>query len=91
MLQRAPISLNDLADEYEIKYGVKAGTAAANLFRGIDKYLVNGVYTIDQKSLPPEQHNRMLEVLTEDFYTLEDLQRIYEREFPEEKGHILNA
>ena len=91
LLQCAPISIYDFADEYEKKYGVKAATAMGNLFHSIDTYLINGVYTIDQESLPLEQHNHMQEVLTEDFYTLEDMQRIYEREFPEEKGHILNA
>lgn len=84
LLQCAPVSALDFAQAYENRYGVKSATALSNYFHCIDPYLINGIYTIDQECLPMEQHDRMKEVLTEDFYTLSDIQRLYQREFPNE-------
>lgn len=88
LLQCAPIPASDFAKEYENEYGVKAATAAGNCLHCIDPYLVGGIYTIDQESLPLDKHNHMKEVLSEEFYTLADIQRLYQREFPRDNRRL---
>ena len=91
MLQCAPISNTELAQRYEETYGIKAATVLGYYFRCIDDYFYKGMYTITQESLSREQFDRMQEVLINDFYTIADIQRIFEREFPGAKRSLVNS
>lgn len=91
LLQYAPVSAVDLAQRYEEVYGVKAATVRGRLFACINDYEYQGMYTITQESLTQEQYRRMSEVLTEDFYFLSEIQRLFLREFPGANRSLANT
>lgn len=83
LIQYAPISAEGLASKYEDTYGMKASSVMANYFDGLDVYYYDGVYSITSDNLPQTHFKRMKAVLTESFYTIQDIKRIYLREFPD--------
>ncbi|GHU90450.1 hypothetical protein FACS1894202_10260 [Clostridia bacterium] len=91
LMQLAPISNNDFAAAYEREYGVLSGTVLANYVSCISEYLVDGVYRIDMPPLPIEHKMRMNTILTEDFYQIDDIARLYLREFPAADRSNINA
>lgn len=82
LLQHSPISVEDLGKQYEEEYGVKASTAVGTYFKGIDSYFYQGMYTIDTTDLPEECINFLQGVLTDDFYWVSEIKRIYKQEYP---------
>lgn len=90
LLQYAPITAEDLANRYEEEYGVKALTVRGNYLRALDHYFYKGVYSIDYAALPSIQFARMQMVLDRDFYTIQDVKRLYKREFPNSDESLLN-
>ncbi|WP_295752561.1 DNA-directed RNA polymerase subunit alpha C-terminal domain-containing protein [uncultured Oscillibacter sp.] len=86
----SPIANTDLAQRYEEAYGVKSATALGSYFACIDPYFHNGVYRLDQPPLPEEQQRRMAALLTEDFYRMADIRRLYRQEFPQTNPEDLN-
>ena len=88
--QYAPISNTELAERYEERYGVKASTALANYFDCIAPFFHNGIYRMDQPPLPPEQEEHLSGILTDDFYTLSELRRIYLREYHDGDLSLIN-
>ena len=90
LLQYAPIDIEELANKYEEEYGVKAGTVRGSYLRDIEQYLCNRRYSIDYAALSEIQFDRMKNVLTNDFYVIEDVKNIYKREFPESDESLIN-
>lgn len=90
LLQYAPITADDLAKHYEEEYGVKAGTVRGSYLRELDAYFYKGVYSVDYAAMPSIQFDRMKTVLHRDFYTLQEVKRLYKREFPASDGSLLN-
>lgn len=90
LIQYAPISAEGLAAKYEDIYGIKAASALANYFSGLDAYYYNGIYSIASDNLPQNHFERMKTVLTEMFYTISDVKRIYLREFPDANTANIN-
>lgn len=91
LTQVAPISNIDLAKKYEEQYGARWDTALANYFSCIDQFFHNGVYRLDQPVLPEDQHQRLALLLSEDLYTLAEIKRIYQREYPEGNPALINS
>ena len=90
LLQYAPVSAEELAQKYEEAYGTKAATVMGSLFRKINDYYYNGMYTIDAESLPFDQFSRMQEILDQDYYTISDVKRLYHREFLDANTEQIN-
>ncbi len=90
LLQHAPIKADDLAERYEEEYGVKAATVRGGYFTELDPYFYQGVYSVDYAVLPEIQLQHMKKVLTQDFYTIQDAKRLYQREFPNSDSAMLN-
>lgn len=90
LLQYAPISGEDFADRYEEAYGIKASTVLANYMAAFDPYYFNGVYSVDFAALPAIQFNRMKVILDRDFYTIQEVKRLYKREFPHSDESLIN-
>ena len=82
LLQCAPISPERFASLYEDIYGVKAPYVTSMYMKNFAKYLFNGEYVLDLQDLPENEYVALHKILTEDYYTLRDIQRIYLREFP---------
>lgn len=83
LVQYAPITNTALAKRYEETYGAKSSTVLGSYFSCIDSYLHNSVYRIDLPPLPQHQQERMAALLTEDYYSLAEIRRLYRREFPQ--------
>lgn len=83
LLQYAPISAENLSVKYEEAYGIKAASVLANYLGNLDVYYYNGMYSITSDNLPPLQFDRMRSVLTDAFYTIPDVRRLFLREFPD--------
>lgn len=90
LLQYAPISAEGLATKYEETYGVKAMTVLSNYMAAFDVYFYEGVYSITSKDLVPQQFERMTSVLTDDYYPITEVKRLYLREFPQENVANIN-
>lgn len=90
LLQYAPIAADDLAMRYEEEYGVKAATVRGSYLRELEHYYYNGIYSVDYAALPSIQFARMQMVLDRDFYTIQDVKRLYKREFPHSDESLLN-
>ena len=82
LLQNAPISGEELAEKYEEAYGVKAASVLANYMAAFDEYYYDGKYSVSSDYLPANEFNRMQIVLTDDFYPMSEVKRLYTREFP---------
>lgn len=90
LLQYAPIAADDLAMRYEEEYGVKAATVRGSYLRELEHYFYKGIYSVDYAALPSIQFARMQIVLDRDFYTIQDVKRLYRREFPNSDESLLN-
>lgn len=90
LLQYAPITADDLANHYEEEYGVKAATVKGNYLRPLDHYYYQGVYSVDFAALPAVQFNRMQAMLVCDFYAIQEIKRLYKREFPHSDESLIN-
>lgn len=90
LLQYAPITADDLAMHYEEEYGVKAATVRGGYLRELDHYFYRGIYSVTYAALPSIQFARMKMVLDRDFYTIQDVKRLYKREFPNSDESLLN-
>lgn len=90
LLRCAPISSEDFASEYEKAYGIKAATVLANYMTNFAEYYYHGMYTITAESLPLNQAEQMREVLSEDFYSMEEVKRLYLREFRDGDAKLIN-
>lgn len=82
LLQYSPITSEELSAKYEESYGIKSATLLANYMASFDKYYFDGVYTIAFDELPENEFTKLKSILTEDFYTVDYIKRIYSREFP---------
>jgi|GEM_PF-462113 len=90
LVQLAPVTLQDFGAAYESEYGVQSVTVMANFVKNFDVYFHDGVYNISTPPFPPEQFNRMSELLTGDYYEISDVKRIYQREFPDNDIKMIN-
>lgn len=91
LMMWAPISNDDFALVYEEEYGVKARTVLGNELSCIYKYLHNGIYSVDDKVFSDEQFEYMKANLTEDFYMLSEVERIFLRGFHGADLSLINA
>lgn len=90
LVQYAPVSNAELAQRYEESYGAKSASAMSSYFTCIEQYFHDGVYQIDLPSLPEEQQRHIAALLTDNFYRMADVRRIYQREFPDADQSNIN-
>ncbi len=90
LLRYAPISREELAHHYEEEYGFRAATLIGTAFNCLDPYFHQGVYTVDSPKLDDEQFNILKASLTESFYVMSDVMRIYKRELPDSDPKLIN-
>ena len=88
--ENAPISPEKLSLLYEEKYGAQAMTVRASYFNCINKYLHNGLYTMDLPSLTDDEFEYLKRQLTDDFYTISEVKKIFTQKY-ESVSHINSA
>lgn len=91
LLLTSPISNYDFAKEYENEYGVKSKTVLANFLKCIDEYLYNGMFSIEYNNLSEHEYFYMNKMLTNDFYTISDIKKIYLEEYPNGDISLVNS
>lgn len=78
LINNAPISLEGLADVIHSEYGYDKNTIMMNYLTPFKAYYHQGIYSVDQKIMPASHTEILKSVLTEDFYFIDDLKRIYQ-------------
>lgn len=74
----APISPEELACEYEKIYGARSKSILSYYFNDLSKYLHNGYYYLDLPRFNREELELLEENLNKDFYTIEEVNKIFE-------------
>ena len=87
----APISQEALAEAISEEYGTRAETIKANWLTGISEYYHQGMYSVDYEDMPEESAQILKTVLTEDFYYLAELRKIYSRAIPDADMSLLST
>lgn len=81
--ENAPISYMDFAKLIEEEFGISQQIALANWVGYVADYLINGTYVMNESPIPTEHIEYLKEILTEDFYTTEEIENVYAAEYPE--------
>lgn len=85
----SPISQQDLLEYLYLEYGYDKQTMAGYL-TPLSAWCHNGVYSVNFKQIPDERAALLRAKLTEDFYYLDELRRLYKKLFPEADPEELN-
>lgn len=91
LYQLAPISKEDLAMEYEVRYGVKKETVLANFFAEIDVYLNNGIFDVAQPELSISEFKQLETLLVDDVYMWDEIVGLYEKTLGGRNIEAVNA
>ena len=82
MADHAPISPTDLAEIVHREYGYERGLILNIYFQPLSPYYHQGSYSVDHKLMPEENGRVLLQLLTDDFYYITEIRRIYADRFP---------
>jgi|GEM_PF-1163008 len=82
LFRLAPIEIYQFGAAYEEEYGVKSETVLANFVQYIDKYYHNSTFTVDQEEMNSMEYAELQRLLTDDFYFINDIEKIYKESFP---------
>ena len=91
LIENAPIELNDFADIINEEYGYDQATIIGTYLRGVSKYYSHGVYTVDHKEMTPENMTRLSNELSDDFYYIDEVRKIYKRIAPNADPEEINS
>lgn len=90
LMQVAPVSMAEFCEFFEMEYGVLARTVMANFTPYISEYYHNGIFTIDQPQLCEDEREYLISTLTDDFYFIEDIKKIFIKRFSNSDGSKIN-
>ena len=79
LIENAPINPEDLADLIHDEYGYDQATTIGSYLSPFRGYYEHGVYTVDQKQMTAEHRLALEKELTDDFYYIDEIRRIYRR------------
>ncbi len=91
MFELAPIKPSELAEEYESRYGIAKNTVLGSIVKSINKYLHNGNYEIEYVKMPENILMQLKDIITDDYYLLEDVKALCTSIGIEEKDEYLNS
>lgn len=89
LLESWPISNEEFGRLYEERYGVKATTVLAAM-QDFNQYNYNGVYHLNSEKLSKKVAEKMRILLSDDFYTIKEIQEIFKEVFPKESVTRIN-
>lgn len=75
----SPVSGDQLAKEYEQRYGLKANTVKVRLLKEISQYLSSGIYDTKVKSITDKQFERLSGQLEAPWYYTSDVELLFKR------------
>lgn len=73
----APINLQDLCALIEAEYGYDLAGIPANYLQPFSVYYHQGMYTVDQKEMSEANQTLLKAALTEDFYYIDEIKKLY--------------
>lgn len=91
LADNAPISLQALCDLIHAEYGYDPAVIRGTYLQPFDAYYHQGMYVIDHKVMPIERRNALKAALTEDFYYIDEVRRIYRGLFPDADLEEINS
>lgn len=90
LFQVAPVTAEEFGEFYEMEYGVLARTAMANMIPYVNMYYHNGMLSVDQPKLSTEEIVYMQSLLVDDFYFIDDINKMYVQKFGNENQIRMN-
>lgn len=90
LFKLAPISSQGFAKAYEEKYGVIAKTVLANYVSCIEEYYYQGEYIIDFPDIPYVLKEKLIKLLSADFYMMDEMNTQVMELYPDLKMNDLN-
>ncbi len=91
MIELAPIGREDLAKAFEEKYGHRQDTMLGYFSKAIDDYYDNGIYCVDVVPFSSDELKLMKELLSEEFYFLDEIKDIYLKNSPNADSKKVNT
>ena len=91
LLEYSPISSEDLINMIYEQYGYNPYVIQGTYLTPFSKYYFNGMYVIDQKAMNDERRLKIKAALTDDFYYIDEIRKIYTETFPEGNLDEVNA
>ena len=90
LIDHAPINTADLCDLIHAEYGYDPAVIMATYLRPFAEYYHQGIYRIDQKAMTAEHKDALKAALTEDFYYIDEVRKIYRGLFPDADPEEVN-
>ena len=81
LIDNAPISISDLCDLIHEEYGYDQAVIQSSYLKPFSQYYHQGVYRIDHRTMSGERREALMVELTEDFYFIDEIRRIFHRRF----------
>lgn len=78
----APVTIEDFTEYIHMEYGYEKSTTTSIYIQPLMKYYHNGVFSIDFKKVPEERTEEFKAALSEDFYLIEDIEKLYSSMYP---------
>ena len=79
MIDNAPVTQAELAELVHQEYGYDPATVIGTYLQPLSAYYHQGMYTIEQKTMLSGNKEALLAELTEDFYYIDEIRKIYAR------------
>ena len=90
IVNNAPISAQDLCAMIEEEYGYDTSLVQFNYLQPFSMYYHQGMYTVDQKQMSEENQVMLKAALTEDFYFIDEIKKLYSRLVPDADVEEIN-
>lgn len=90
LIDHAPISMSDFAELVHEEYGFDPATVQGSYLQPFSAYYHQGMYTIDQKAMTSDHKAILLKYLTDDFYYIDEIRRIYASVVPDADPEEIN-
>lgn len=91
MFRNAPVTADELAQKIYEEYGFDPATVKGTYLGSLLQYYHQGRYTVDAKIMPKSNADKLRAALTEDFYYLTDVRKIYADLIPDSDPEDINA
>ena len=86
----APVTAEELAEYLNMEYGYEKSTMITNCLKVLSQYYHNGIYSIDFKKIPDSRVTVFKEMLTEDFYYVSEIKKLYAEMFADADVEEIN-
>lgn len=90
LINNAPISQPELVNRIHDEYGYEKDSILWNMLQVVKEFNHMGMYTIDSKVMAATHKLKLKDALTDDFYYIDDVKRIYRSLFPDADLETVN-